>query len=388
MNVGRIERYEEHIDNFNIDHKWWSGPGPKFGEVMNLVGFYLDMIRVLREMIESDCEATELLKPSADEIGDEDPYQKFFGWNNNLFSIEFANNLAKELRIAAFFISDEDARRELIYGWRLIAPRIWYMRRYEVTQFDSQEGRAYLSRPLVREDFIEGQKAIAKCHAILTDIFGTAEGVEWDTYCDSDYGSDTNGEEGTTASGKQWNKSLVSQAIKKYLAEHSRDHSRLIAAMNSTKGRARIIAKTAARRLFGRNVIGRRLGIPPGSWRLIGDDSTWKSLARRFEIPLYRDRTRYGHQKIGMDMAIEHISQYSYKERAAIDQEEDRGNDKPTGVEDENVKKLLIKLEKSDPAFAEEAHRRLNSGSYSVEQQIELLETAIQAVSELREQSQ
>ncbi len=98
---------------------------------------------------------------------------------------------------------------------------------------------------------------------------------------------------------RSWTQSDLDDEIRKYKATRSSNFSELVAAV----GRGQKGAIEAARKLFGRNVIVRALGVKAPA--MVTNSAVWQAIADELRLPRGKYRNAPKLRKIGLDIAME-----------------------------------------------------------------------------------
>lgn len=106
---------------------------------------------------------------------------------------------------------------------------------------------------------------------------------------------------------QSWTQPDLNKEIRNYKAHRATRYAELVDGVRKNlKG-----AKKAAREMFGRNAIARKLGVK--SPNMVGKSPVWLAIAEDLKIPLHRERIRGSRRtgktgRIGLDIAVEQAS--------------------------------------------------------------------------------
>lgn len=145
---------------------------------------------------------------------------------------------------------------------------------------------------------------------------------------------------------KHWTQAVVNERVTRYRTENAAAFARLREGLEKSTGDARKRILVAARDLFGRNALGRWMGLPKGSYRLIGEDPAWQRMADALGIPRGpRNGGAARGARIGYEMAIEQKSIEEYED-GDFDADESLENEEQGTAQDGDGDDLVLRRQR------------------------------------------
>ncbi|MFH1265789.1 MAG: helix-hairpin-helix domain-containing protein [Planctomycetota bacterium] len=163
---------------------------------------------------------------------------------------------------------------------------------------------------------------------------------------------------------RSWTEPELDKGLEKYKAQRSSIYHGLIGQVErGGKG-----AKKAAQKKFGRNAIGKALGVKRGSWGMISDSPVWQAMADALGLPRKRGPVTVKRKRIGLDLAIE--------EKAEAEGD--------SVFQEVALQETIRKIDESDlpPKFTDPLKNRLILGEVTTEQAEQILEATIASIAE------